>query len=85
MKIKKLPLQIANLLLSFYQRLISPLVHYLTSIFSSSFSSCRFTPTCSQYSRAAIKKYGIIRGGTLSLKRILRCHPFSPGGYDPLE
>lgn len=85
MKKNTLPKKIANLLITFYQKTLSPLLHYITSLFSGSRSSCRFTPTCSQYSRTAIQKYGIIRGGTLSLKRLLRCHPFSPGGYDPVK
>ena len=46
--------------------------------------SCRFIPTCSQYSYEAIAKYGILKGGFLSFKRILKCHPFTKGGYDPL-
>ena len=45
---------------------------------------CRFTPTCSQYAYEAIKKYGAIKGGFLSIKRILKCHPFHKGGYDPV-
>jgi len=48
-------------------------------------SACRFTPTCSQYTYQAILKYGIIRGGVLGLKRIIRCHPWSGGGYDPVK
>ena len=46
--------------------------------------SCRFTPTCSQYALEAVEKYGALKGGFLALKRILRCHPFSKGGYDPV-
>ncbi len=46
---------------------------------------CRFRPTCSEYSIQAIKKYGILKGGIKSIKRILRCHPWSKGGYDPLK
>jgi len=46
--------------------------------------SCRFVPTCSQYALTAIEKFGVIRGGYLALRRILRCHPFHPGGYDPI-
>ncbi len=45
---------------------------------------CRFTPTCSQYAREAIEKYGILKGGWLALVRLSKCHPFHPGGYDPL-
>ena len=45
---------------------------------------CRFYPTCSEYTRQAIEKYGIIKGGQLSLKRIVKCHPLNEGGYDPV-
>jgi uncharacterized protein len=45
---------------------------------------CRFQPTCSQYAVEAIKKYGFARGGLLAAKRIIRCNPFSEGGYDPV-
>lgn len=45
---------------------------------------CRFTPTCSEYMRQAIVKYGVLKGGWLGVKRICKCHPFHPGGYDPL-
>jgi len=47
-------------------------------------AACRFTPTCAHYSHKAINKYGVVKGGWLSLKRIARCHPFSPGGIDPI-
>ena len=46
--------------------------------------SCRFTPTCSVYTYQAIDKYGFFKGGWLGIKRISRCHPFNPGGYDPV-
>ncbi|BAZ46106.1 hypothetical protein NIES4102_31340 [Chondrocystis sp. NIES-4102] len=57
-----------------YRRLISPLFP----------PSCRFQPTCSQYALEAITLHGTIKGSYLALKRILRCHPFHPGGYDPV-
>jgi uncharacterized protein len=57
-----------------YQILISPLFP----------PSCRFQPTCSHYAIEAIAKFGAIKGGWLAIKRILRCHPFHPGGYDPV-
>jgi len=47
--------------------------------------SCRFTPTCSEYSIQAINKYGALKGSLMAVKRILRCNPFNPGGYDPVR
>ena len=49
-----------------------------------SHGSCRYIPTCSQYAMEAIQKYGAIKGGYLAVRRILRCNPFSKGGYDPV-
>jgi len=65
---------IALWLIRFYQRYISPLTG----------PTCRFQPTCSQYTYEAIAKYGFVKGMWLGIKRILRCHPFHPGGYDPV-
>ena len=65
---------IAAFLITLYQRLLSPLVP----------PSCRFVPTCSQYAKEAILKLGIARGSYLAARRILRCHPLNPGGYDPV-
>ncbi|MBR5609685.1 MAG: membrane protein insertion efficiency factor YidD [Elusimicrobiaceae bacterium] len=45
---------------------------------------CRFTPTCSQYAKEAITKHGVFKGVWLSVVRLLKCHPFHPGGYDPV-
>ncbi|HYN20185.1 MAG TPA: membrane protein insertion efficiency factor YidD [Thermoanaerobaculia bacterium] len=61
-------------LLSFYKKAISPLLP----------SACRFEPTCSVYARQAIERYGFWRGSGLALRRLLRCHPFRPGGLDPV-
>ncbi len=58
----------------FYQRFISPGLP----------PSCRFYPTCSEYTLQAITKYGALKGAWLGIKRIGRCHPFHPGGYDPV-
>jgi putative membrane protein insertion efficiency factor len=57
-----------------YQLIISPFLP----------NSCRFVPSCSQYAAEAIKTYGCAKGLGLSLKRLLRCHPFHPGGWDPV-
>lgn len=62
------------LLIRFYQICISPL----------KLPTCRFTPTCSQYTLEAFRKYGPIKGFWLGLKRILRCHPWGGSGYDPV-
>ena len=57
-----------------YQRLVSPALP----------PSCRFSPSCSRYSLEAVQRYGVVRGGWMGLRRLLRCHPFHPGGYDPV-
>ena len=62
-------------LVRFYQKYISPLKG----------PTCRFYPTCSQYSIEAIKKYGALKGIYLTMRRLLKCHPFHTGGYDPLK
>ncbi|MBQ4518218.1 MAG: membrane protein insertion efficiency factor YidD [Clostridia bacterium] len=62
-------------LIRLYQRYISPLKK----------PCCRFYPTCSQYALEAITKKGVWRGSYLALRRILKCHPFHKGGYDPVE
>lgn len=59
-------------LIKFYQKVISPLKP----------PTCRFLPTCSEYGITAFKRFGVIKGGYLTIKRISRCHPFHPGGID---
>ncbi len=59
----------------FYRNYISPLKA----------PSCRYIPTCSEYAVTAIEKYGVKKGGLMAIKRILRCHPFHEGGYDPVK
>ncbi len=62
-------------MIRFYQKYISP---YKGG------SCCRFIPTCSQYALEALEKYGAFKGSLLAIRRILRCHPFHAGGYDPV-
>ncbi len=62
------------LLIRFYQVGISPLIG----------PRCRFQPTCSQYAIIAINRYGVVRGTYLAVRRLLKCHPFHKGGYDPV-
>lgn len=64
-----------KLIIRFYQKFISPIKG----------KTCRFYPTCSQYAMDALEKYGFLKGSYLSIKRILKCHPFHEGGYDPVE
>ena len=46
--------------------------------------ACRYTPTCSEYAMEAVERYGVLRGGAMAFARVLRCHPFVRGGYDPV-
>ncbi len=64
----------ALLAISLYRRAISPLLP----------PACRFYPSCSQYAAEAIQKHGLVAGGMLSLRRLSRCHPWHPGGLDPV-
>ncbi|MCG8617050.1 MAG: membrane protein insertion efficiency factor YidD [Desulfobacterales bacterium] len=66
--------QLLTILIKFYQFFISPLLG----------GNCRYYPTCSAYALEAVEKYGSLKGSAMALKRILRCHPFRPGGYDPV-
>ena len=65
-------------LINLYQKGISPLI-------SSKNIHCKFYPTCSEYTKQAVEKYGVIKGGAKGIIRILKCNPFSKGGYDPLK
>jgi putative membrane protein insertion efficiency factor len=67
------PRQAVGALIRGYQILASPFP-----------SPCRFAPTCSTYTLEAVRRYGVLKGGWLGVRRMLRCHPFHPGGYDPV-
>jgi putative membrane protein insertion efficiency factor len=69
-----LPTRFVVALLDAYKRFLSPLLP----------RACRFEPTCSVYAREAIERYGLGRGGALAVRRLFRCHPFHPGGLDPV-
>jgi len=72
--LRKAPATLAISLLRFYQKFISPLKP----------PTCRFYPTCSEYAIQAVRKYGFGKGLWKALRRVLKCHPFHPGGYDPV-
>lgn len=73
-KIAQLPAKFLILLIRIYQVTLSPFIG----------RNCRYTPTCSNYGIEAIKKYGAIKGGWLTIKRILSCNPWGGSGYDPV-
>ena len=68
----------------FYQKYLRISNAFTRALFLTD-ASCRFLPTCSEYAYEAIEKYGILRGVSLAVLRILHCHPFSKGGYDPVK
>jgi uncharacterized protein len=69
------PSNIVIELIKVYRRFVSPVLP----------PSCRFTPSCSEYTLEAIRKYGVLKGGIKGAWRLLRCHPLSSGGYDPVK
>jgi putative membrane protein insertion efficiency factor len=70
--------RLAATLLALYKRVLAPLLNVLFP------SQCKYLPTCSDYAYAAIVRHGWLRGGWLALRRVARCHPFAPGGHDPV-
>jgi len=74
MPVREWPRRVVMVPIRGYQKFISPALP----------PSCRFTPSCSQYALEAVAKYGAVRGTWLAARRLVRCHPFNPGGYDPI-
>jgi putative membrane protein insertion efficiency factor len=74
MRLREVPRRIVMLPIRGYQKFISPALP----------PSCRFSPSCSQYALEAVSKYGALKGMWLGARRLVRCHPFNPGGYDPV-
>jgi putative membrane protein insertion efficiency factor len=70
----RIPQQLVMLFIRGYQAVISPALP----------PSCRFSPSCSQYALEAVGRYGVIKGVWLGTRRLIRCHPFNPGGFDPV-
>jgi putative membrane protein insertion efficiency factor len=73
-EVRHWPRRLALLAIKVYRDRVSPALP----------PTCRFWPSCSEYAYEAVEKYGLLRGGWLAVKRLLRCHPFNPGGYDPV-
>ncbi|MBE6334106.1 MAG: membrane protein insertion efficiency factor YidD [Bacteroidales bacterium] len=73
-RLKHLVVEVLILPIKFYKYAISPLLP----------PTCRYTPTCSQYAIEALRKHGVFKGSYLTIKRLLRCHPWGGSGYDPV-
>lgn len=69
------PKRLSVVLIKVYRRFVSPMLP----------AACRFSPSCSLYMLQAIEKYGVLRGGLMGTRRLLRCHPYSKGGFDPVR
>jgi len=70
----RLPVQLVQLILCCYRTAVSPFLA----------PRCRFAPSCSSYASEALHRHGVVRGGWMAVRRLLRCHPFHPGGWDPV-
>lgn len=74
MRLTQVPARALIVVIGFYRRFISPLLG----------PHCRFVPSCSEYAVMALERHGLMRGSYLAARRLLRCHPFHPGGFDPV-
>ncbi|MFH1668096.1 MAG: membrane protein insertion efficiency factor YidD [Candidatus Komeilibacteria bacterium] len=77
------PKQIVLLIIKIYQKTLSPDTGALKVFYP--FGACRYYPTYSEYCYQAVSKYGVIKGVSVGVKRLLKCHPLSKGGYDPIN
>ncbi len=83
-KISEIPKLTAVLIINLYQKTLSFDHGFMGKVFLNT-RYCKFSPSCSEYTKKSIERYGLIRGGVLGFKRILKCHPFSSKhGYDPV-
>lgn len=73
--------RVINALHRAYKYVLSPALHSIAGVTG----ACRFQPTCSEYAAIAVSEYGFLRGGLMALGRLLRCHPFCKGGFDPVR
>ncbi len=81
----KLPMSIKLFISNLFKLLFTNIIKIYQRFMSPYFpSSCKFSPTCSKYGIDAINKYGVLKGSVLTVKRILKCNPWSKGGYDPI-
>jgi putative membrane protein insertion efficiency factor len=71
---------VVRILIRFYQRFLSPVIHYI----GGPGAGCRYRPTCSEYFLQAVERWGVIKGGWLGVRRLARCHPWGGSGYDPV-
>lgn len=70
-------------MIEFYQRTLSPDTGYMSKLYPGGY--CKYTPNCSEYCKRSVEKHGVIKGLLLGVWRILRCNPWSKGGYDPVK
>jgi putative membrane protein insertion efficiency factor len=82
-KLDRILVLLLIIMIRIYQRVLSPDQSFWGKRLG--FKICRFHPTCSQYAVSALRKYGVLKGGLLGIKRVLRCHPWNKGGYDPVK
>jgi uncharacterized protein len=81
-KISKILTLLPIAIIKIYQKILSPEQSFWGKRLG--WKVCRFHPTCSEYAIGALQKYGVAKGGCMATRRVLRCHPWNPGGHDPV-